>query len=49
MQDLLAAEPENPYFHELYGQILFEYGRLEEALPAFQRAFRLAQCQLDVT
>jgi predicted Zn-dependent protease len=38
MKGLLAAEPKNPYFHELLGQILFEYGRLEEALPAYEMA-----------
>ena len=35
---LLAERPENPYFWELKGQILFEEGRPEEAIGAHQRS-----------
>ncbi|MCB2048425.1 MAG: M48 family metalloprotease [Novosphingobium sp.] len=35
---LLAAEPDNPYFLELKGQILLEAGKPEEALPALRKA-----------
>ena len=35
---LLAGDPENPYFWELKGQILFEEGRPEEAIGAHQRS-----------
>jgi predicted Zn-dependent protease len=35
---LLAEQPENPYFWELKGQILFEEGRPEEAIGAHQRS-----------
>lgn len=35
---LLAAEPENPYFLELKGQILLEAGRPGEALQALRKA-----------
>jgi predicted Zn-dependent protease len=35
---LLAAEPDNPYFLELRGQILLEAGRPAEALPALRKA-----------
>ncbi len=35
---LLRAEPENPYFLELKGQILLEAGKPAEALPALRRA-----------
>jgi len=39
---LIAQEPENPYFHELRGQILFEHGRAAEAVPSYRRAAELA-------
>lgn len=29
---LTADQPENPYFHELEGQMLFEFGRADEAI-----------------
>lgn len=35
---LIKAEPKNPWFHELKGQMLFEHGRIEEALPAYAAA-----------
>jgi predicted Zn-dependent protease len=35
---LLAEQPQNPYFWELKGQILFEEGRPEEAIGAHQRS-----------
>src|SRR3546814_9836607 len=35
---LIAAEPDNPFFHELKGQMLLESGRLDEARPAYERA-----------
>ena len=38
---LLAAHPDDPYFHELKGQVLFEYGRVGEAIPAYERAVAL--------
>src|SRR5690606_34377127 len=38
---LLAEQPENPYFWELKGQILFEEGRPEEAIGAHQRSVEL--------
>ncbi len=39
---LVAAYPEDPYFHELKGQILYESGRVGEALPSLAAAVRLA-------
>ncbi|WP_262695319.1 M48 family metalloprotease [Kordiimonas aquimaris] len=39
---LITAEPLNPYFHEIKGQILFENGRIEEAVPVLQYAVDLA-------
>lgn len=40
-QALIDEHPDDPYFHELKGQMLFENGRLAEALPAYQSAVRL--------
>lgn len=37
----LVEQPENPYFWELKGQILFEEGRAAEAIGAHQRAVEL--------
>lgn len=39
---LIEAEPNNPYFYEIKGQILFENGRIAEAVPIFEEAVRLA-------
>jgi predicted Zn-dependent protease len=39
---LIAAEPKNPYFQELKGQMLFENGRVQEAVAPYQAAVRLA-------
>jgi predicted Zn-dependent protease len=38
---LIRDYPEDPYFHELEAQILFESGRPAEALPAYEAAHRL--------
>lgn len=38
---LLRDSPENPYFQELMGQILFENGRAEEAIPYHRRSVEL--------
>lgn len=38
---LIAGAPEDPYFHELRGQILFENGRLDEARGSYETALRL--------
>ncbi len=40
---LLEESPDNPYFHELHGQILFENGRFEESIPPHRRALELTQ------
>ncbi len=42
LDTLLKTEPENPYFHELKGQILFENGRIEESIHAYKQAAKLA-------
>ena len=41
LETLVAEEPQNPYFHELRGQILFESGRLREAWPSYEIANEL--------
>ena len=38
---LTAAEPTNPYFQELWGQILFENGKAKDAIPHDKEALRL--------
>ncbi|MCB1590975.1 MAG: M48 family metalloprotease [Alphaproteobacteria bacterium] len=35
---LLLRAPENPYFHELKGQMLLEYGRPNEAVASYRKA-----------
>lgn len=42
---LLKAAPDDPYFLELYGQILLESGRAEEALGSLRRAVELTNNQ----
>lgn len=39
---LLAESPDNPYFHELMGQILFENGRAAESIAYHRRSTELA-------
>ena len=41
LNSLLIAHPDDPYFHELKGQVLFEYGRIGDAIPAYERAVAL--------
>lgn len=41
IDSLIEEEPENPYFHELKAQILYESGQREEALPSAERALEL--------
>lgn len=43
IDDLLAERPDDPYFHELKGQMLFESGQLKEALPAYETAVSLLE------
>ncbi len=38
---LISEHPDDPYFHELKGQMLFENGRIAEALPAYETAVGL--------
>lgn len=41
LDTLLTAHPNDPYFYELKGQVLFEYGRVGEAIPAYEKAVEL--------
>ncbi len=41
IRKLTAAQPDNPYFHELEGQMLFEFGRAREAVGPHRRSTEL--------
>ena len=38
---LIASDPNNPYYHELMGQILYESGQGAKAIPPLERALEL--------
>jgi predicted Zn-dependent protease len=38
---LIAEKPDDPFFHELKGQMLFENGRVAEALPEYRTTVEL--------
>ena len=38
---LLSREPENPYFHEMKGALLFHEGRVQEAKEAYKTALQI--------
>jgi predicted Zn-dependent protease len=40
--DLIRTQPNNPYFHEIKGQILLETGQPGAAIPALRRSVALA-------
>ncbi len=39
--ELIAAEPDNPFFLEMKGQVLFENGRIAESVPYYRRAIAM--------
>lgn len=39
---LIKEYPNDPYFHEVRGQMLYENGRANEAIPSYRRAVQLA-------
>jgi predicted Zn-dependent protease len=41
IEGLVRDEPKNPYFRELQGQMLFENGKVADALAPYQEAVRL--------
>ncbi|HEX5008042.1 MAG TPA: M48 family metalloprotease, partial [Hyphomonadaceae bacterium] len=44
-QELIDADPFNPYFYELKGQILFESGKTEESVEPHRKSVELAPNQ----
>jgi predicted Zn-dependent protease len=41
IDELLGERPDDPFVHELRGQVLLESGRLAEALPSYERSVAL--------
>jgi predicted Zn-dependent protease len=41
MDELTRLKPDNPYFWELKGQALLEYGRVRDAIPALKRSLAI--------
>ena len=46
IDDLLREYPNNPYLWELKGQVLFEAGRMRDAVPAHQRSVDRSRMRL---
>lgn len=42
VNELIADDPDNPYFHELKGQMLLENGRVDDSLAPYERMVELA-------
>lgn len=42
IETLLEKYPDNPFFHELKGQMLFEFGRVENAIAPHRRSVELS-------
>ncbi len=38
---LIKENPNNPYFHELKGQMLSEFGQIKESLPSYRKAIEI--------
>jgi len=41
IDSLIIEYPQDPYFHELKGQMLFENGRIEASVPPYEESVRL--------
>jgi predicted Zn-dependent protease len=41
IDQLIKEEPDNPFFHELKGQVLLENSRVAEAIPPYRRSVEL--------
>lgn len=41
IDELIALQPDNPFFHELKAQFLFETGKIEPAIVAYKKAVAL--------
>lgn len=42
IDELIDEHPQDPYLHELKGQMLFEHGRIEDSLKAYGEAHKFA-------
>ncbi len=42
INDLISKEPDNPYFYELKGQMLVEFGRVPQAIKPLKRAVMIS-------
>ena len=42
VEELIRRQPDNPFFQELKGQMLFEHGQVEEAIAPHRRSTELA-------
>ena len=40
VKELVSLEPDNPYYHELAGQILADFGRLDESRKSYAKAHK---------
>lgn len=43
MDNLISSEKDNPYFYELKGQMLKEFGRVEESIKYYEKASNLSK------
>lgn len=41
MDALIGKEPQNPYFQELKGQMLYEFGKAAQSVPYYEKAVQL--------
>ncbi len=41
IDSLIAKEPKNPYFYELKGQVLFEFGRIAESIALYEKSLEI--------
>ena len=41
IDELIFLEPENPYFHELKGQMLVDFSRVREAIPSYKKSVEI--------
>ncbi|MEE6207521.1 MAG: M48 family metalloprotease [Alphaproteobacteria bacterium] len=41
INELIEEQPQNPYFHELKGQFLFETGKIKDSITSYEQALKL--------
>lgn len=49
MDELISKQPQNPYFYQLKGQFLFENGKLNEALAAYQKSLEIKPSSVETS